>query len=241
METSNSVVHSILRNLEETWSCEDKKYHACLGKLLQGKIWIGNELKKDRFVTATTISKSANTNLGIKIPKHTISRRLNAINLNSLVASTKPYISKKNKMKLKVATEHDIWTAEVWYCVYFRDVSKFNLFDCDGRRFVRRTPKEGYSLQCSKNSVKVAGGSVMAFGMIPIAGTGRLDRLHSKINATLYKEVLKEHVVPNLRTSINQPAVFMQDKIHVRLRSLLRYFFLRMMLLLWSGQLEAQS
>ena len=31
------------------------------------------------------------------------------------------------------------------------------------------------------------------------------------INATVYKEILKKNVVPNLRTAINQPAVFMQD------------------------------
>ena len=35
-------------------------------------------------------------------------------------------------------------------------------------------------------------------------------RLHGKINATVYKKILKKHV-PNLRTAINQPAVFMQD------------------------------
>ena len=50
----------------------------------------------------------------------------------------------------------------------------------------------------------------MVFGMISIAGTRPLVRQHSKINATVYKEILKKHV-PNLRTAINQPAVFMQD------------------------------
>ena len=50
----------------------------------------------------------------------------------------------------------------------------------------------------------------MVFGMISVTGTGPLVWLHSKINAILYKDVLK-YVVPNLRTAINQPAVFMQD------------------------------
>ena len=69
--------------------------------------------KKDRFATTTIISKRTNANLGIKIPRHTISQRLNEINLNSQVASTKPYISKKNKMSpLKFAREHIIWTEE---------------------------------------------------------------------------------------------------------------------------------
>ncbi len=51
----------------------------------------------------------------------------------------------------------------------------------------------------------------MVFGMISTAGTGPLVRLHGKINAAVYKEILKKHVVPNLRTAINQPALFMQD------------------------------
>ena len=79
--------------------------------------WIGNESKKDRFSTATATSKRVNANFGIKIPRHTISRRRNEINLKSRVACTKLYISKKNK-----------WTEEQWDCVPFCTESKFNLF-----------------------------------------------------------------------------------------------------------------
>ena len=52
----------------------------------------------------------------------------------------------------------------------------------------------------------------MVFGMISTAGTGTLMRLHGKINATIYKDLLRKHV-PNLRTAINQPAVFMPDNV----------------------------
>ena len=45
------------------------------------------------------------------------------------------------------------------------------------------------------------------------SGTRPLVRLHGKINATVYKEILKKHVAPNLRTAINQPAVFMPENI----------------------------
>ena len=96
---SKSIILSILRKLEETALCEAKKRLAGLGKLLKEKTdgLIMNK-KKGRFMTATTISKRTNANLGIKVSRHTISRRLNEIDLNSRVASTKPYISKKNKM-----------------------------------------------------------------------------------------------------------------------------------------------
>ena len=52
---------------------------------------------------------------------------------------------------------------------------------------------------------------MMVFGMISEAGTGPLVRLCGKINATVRKEILKKHVVPNLRIAINQPFISMQD------------------------------
>ena len=130
-----SVIHSISRKLEETGLCGVKKPPCRTRKnTAREDRWIGNESKKDWFATATAISKRDNTNLGIKISKHTISRKLNEINLNSRVASRKPYISKKNKMsRLKFATEHVIWTDEQWNCFPFSDESKLNLFGFDGR------------------------------------------------------------------------------------------------------------
>ena len=129
--------------------------------------------------------------------------------MNCLVASTKPYISEKNKMsRLKFATEHVTGTEEQWDSIPFSEESKFILFGFDGRRFVRRSPKERYSSQCTKSGAKFGGGCLMFSMISAAAGTGLLVRLHGKINATVYKEILKKHV-PNLRTAINQSAVFM--------------------------------
>ena len=95
MGKSKRVIHSILRKLEETGSCEANKPPGRYRKTIAKEDrWIANESKKDRFATTIAISKIANANLGIKISKHTISQRLNEINLNSQVASTKLYISK---------------------------------------------------------------------------------------------------------------------------------------------------
>ena len=51
----------------------------------------------------------------------------------------------------------------------------------------------------------------MVFVMISAAGTGLLVRLHGKTNVTVYKAILKKHVVPYLRTEINQLTIFIQD------------------------------
>ena len=65
---SKGVIHSILRKLEETGSREAKKPPSRPKKTTAMEDrWIGNEQKKDRFATATAISKRANANLGIKI------------------------------------------------------------------------------------------------------------------------------------------------------------------------------
>ena len=115
---------------------------AGIGKLLQGKKdgLVMNQ-KKDRFTTATAITKRADANLGIKTSRHTISRRLNEINLNSRVASTKPYISKKNKMsRFKFATEYVI--------------SAMSL-TCSVVMGVRRSPKEPYSPQGNKSALNL--------------------------------------------------------------------------------------
>ena len=108
VEKSKSVIHSILRKLEEAGSHEAKKPPGRPKKTTAREDrWIGNESKKDSFATANAMSKRADANLGINISRYTISRRLNEINFYSWVVSTKPYISKKNKMSwLKFATEH---------------------------------------------------------------------------------------------------------------------------------------
>ena len=59
--------------------------------------------------------------------------------------------------------------------------------------------------------------------MISTADMGPLVRLHGKINATVYKEILKKRVT-YLRTAINQPAIFMQDNAPCHLAKSVKIF-----------------
>ena len=49
----------------------------------------------------------------------------------------------------------------------------------------------------------------MVFSMISTADRGPLV----KVKATVYKGILKKHIIPNLRTEINQSAIFTQDNV----------------------------
>lgn len=46
--------------------------------------------------------------------------------------------------------------------------------------------------------------------MISAVGVGPLIQLHERVNANVYQNLL-QHAIPSLRTSANQPAIFMQD------------------------------
>ena len=81
-----------------------------------------------------------------------------------------------------------------------------------GERSFDALLKKDIRFSALKAALNLEDGSMIAFGGISSAGTGPLVRLHGKINTTVYKEILEKHV-PNLRTAINQPAVFMQDNI----------------------------
>lgn len=51
----------------------------------------------------------------------------------------------------------------------------------------------------------------MVWGMISGNGVGPLVRLHGKVNAGVYKQLVKDHILPALRNSTKVPPIFMQD------------------------------
>ena len=77
---------------------------------------------KDRFNTATSISRAFCVQTGKSIPRKTFFRRLNKEKLVARIPCRKPLISKKNqKVCLDFATEHIVWTEKQWNMVHFCD------------------------------------------------------------------------------------------------------------------------
>ena len=66
---------------------------------------------------------------------------------------------------------------------------------------VHRKVGEELSPKCLKASVKFSGGSVKVWGMISGDGVGPLVRLQGKVKAGVYKQLVKDHVLPVLRNS----------------------------------------
>lgn len=168
--------------------------------------------RKDRFKSAAEISRELNASYDCDVSRRTVSRRLGSAGLAARIPASKPLISKKNqKARLNFCITHVVWTEDQWSSVFFSDESKFNIFGSDGRNYVRRTTGERLTVSCVKKTVKHGGGSVMVWGIISAAGTGPLARLHGRINGEVYKEVIRQHALPCLRSSGVQRPIFMQD------------------------------
>ena len=164
---------------------------------------------KDRFDTATSISRAFFEQIGKPISRKTVSRRLNKEKLVARIPCRKSLISKKNqKVRLDFATEHILWTEAQWKMVHFSDESKFNLVTSDRKRFVRRKKGGRLSPQCVKKTVKLKRG-VMVWGMISSARVGTIVHFHCNINASVYKE-LRQHAVPHLRKGAVETPIFMK-------------------------------
>ena len=148
------------------------------------------------------------------------------------------YLRRTNWHIKKFATKHVTWTEDQWNCVYFSDESKINLFGSDRRRYVRHSATERYSPKYIRSSVKFGGGSVLVFGMISTTGPGPLVRLHGRINASVYKELLKQNVLSTSKTFVNQPAVFMQDNAPFHTAKSIKSFFAKenMTVMDWPSQ-----
>ena len=138
--------------------------------------------------------------------------------------------------RLKFATEHVIWTEEQWDCAHFSDESKFTLFSCDEKRFVRRSLKEWYLPQC----VRFGGGSLTMLGMIAAAIQDLLSGYTVKLTQLYTKRHWRNMYLIWELQLINQLYLY-KITLRVTQRSLLRHFFLRRKLLLWSGQLKTET
>ena len=57
--------------------------------------------------------------------------------------------------RLKFAAKYVIWIEEQGDCGHFRNESMFNLFGCDGRRFVRPSPKVDIRLSALKAALNL--------------------------------------------------------------------------------------
>ena len=105
---------------------------------------------KNRLLTAPLLKQVWDTS---STPSTTtVKRRLRSAGLNGRIARRKPLLSPKHRQaRLEFAKGHINWSANEWRKVVWSDESKFNIFNSDGRTYVRRRVGEELMDECGNS------------------------------------------------------------------------------------------
>lgn len=157
---------------------------------------IGRISKFDVQKSAAKISRELRDQNLPEISRRTVSRRLNEVELFGRTGMKKPLISSKNKKaRLQFAIEHQNWTFDDCRKIAFSDESKFNLFESDGRRYVRRPVGKRNDTRYLIPTVKHGDGNIMVWSIFSAEGVGPLVQINGKINAIMYREILQNNLL----------------------------------------------
>lgn len=147
------------------------------------------------------------------ISARSIRRRLVDAKLFSRRPAKKPLLSAKNRLaRLEFAKAHLHWGMEEWKRVCFSDESKYNLFNSDGIRYVRRPPGHRMDPKFTKPTVKHGGGSVIVWGCFSgFGGMGPLHRIHGIMDRLVYKDIIQNIMLPYVEEKMPLLFTFQQD------------------------------
>ena len=155
--------------------------------------------KSDRFKTAPQVRAEVKTQYGIHVSISTTQRRLREAGLHGRKARRKPRLTALHrKARLEFAKVHRDWTNEQWSKVIFSDESRFLLYRCDGRVYVRRMKGEDFAENCIQTTVKHGGGGIMVWGCITTNGVGLLCKVDGKLNGESYINILENSLIPSI-------------------------------------------
>ena len=164
-------------------------------------------VKKDPFKSSTIITKE----LKLEVSSSTVRRRLIEAKLYSRRPAKKPLISQKNrKRRLLFAKSHLNWTFNDWKKVLFSDESKFNVVS-DGMVRVRRPNNARLEPRYCVKTVKHGGGNVMVWGCFSADGIGPLHEIKGIMTGEVYKEIMKDVMLPHADICMPQDWIFQQD------------------------------
>jgi len=100
---------------------------------------------------------------GVNVSPQTIKRRQNEFGLYGRIAQKKTLLSIKNVIKRLQFRQRAYSKSNFWNMIAWSDESKFNVFESDGKPYVRRPPNKQLDPKHTKKTVKHGGASIMVW------------------------------------------------------------------------------
>ena len=205
-------VHRIIKNYEETGSPETKPR---TGRPRSTSAREDRSIKiasvKNPKLSARAIGLQLRHTLKKTVSDRTVRRRLVEAGLPGRIARKKPFLTAvQTDYRLKWCKERKDWSLADWENVIWSDESPFTLFAEGGRLWIHRRVGEEYRKECIMPTVKFGGGKLMVWGCFSVHGVGDLYRIHGKVNAMRYREILKHHMAKKYR-AMGKDVIFQHD------------------------------
>ena len=140
--------------------------------------------RRNPNMSIAEIASDLNTALGAhQVSQSTICKLMKKKHLNSYLATKKPLLSIKDRLKRrKWCKKRAAWTVEQWRKVIFSDESNFELINRKKRAIVRRYKNEKYNPLFIMSRVQGGEGSIGIWGCIAGPNNGLAHFYTNRLN-----------------------------------------------------------
>ncbi|KAG2465303.1 TCB1 transposase, partial [Polypterus senegalus] len=172
----------------------------------------GTRAFKNPMVTLSELQRSS-VERGEPSRSSAISTAIHQSGLYGRVARRKPLLSKRHMAaRLEFAKRHLKDSQTMRNKILLSDETKIKLFGMNARSHVWRKPGTAHHQANTIPTVKHGGSSIMLWGCLSAAGTGRLVRIKGKMTVAMYRDILDENLLQSaLDLRLGRRFIFQHD------------------------------
>jgi hypothetical protein len=161
----------------------------------------------------TLTPKDIKRELQLPVSPHTISRRLDEIDLYGRVQETEHELDEFDiQRRLAFANQYLHWTEDQWARVFFSDETNFYLGQ-HGRTYVRRPVGMSHDPKYMRK-VSQLHGKVSLWGCICAEGLGHAELYAGSLDSTRHRDILRHSLISSFRQFYpDGPWYFQQDNV----------------------------